>query len=47
MRWVQLRRDNLEIKDMLRENNELLKSQNSLLQEVLGASKVNLSFIFP
>ena len=42
MRWVQLRRDNLEIKDLLRENNQLLKSQNELLQEVLGASKVQM-----
>lgn len=42
MRWVQLRRDNLEIKELLRENKTLLTSQNELLQEVLGASKVKL-----
>ena len=40
MRWVQLRRDNMEIKELLRDQKELLTNQNKLLQEVLAASQV-------
>ena len=40
MRWVQLRRDNAEIKEELRTTRALLSSQNEMLQEILENAKV-------
>ena len=40
MRWVQLRRDNAEIKEELRANKALLNAQNEMLKEILENAKV-------